>query len=87
MDTTKIIIDDDYCSWTGTRTIFFQCTHIDHDNMWGEEHRCGGDSMFIITCETPYGIQSHHFCEYHTKQFIDKAKEGGYNIIDMRGVK
>jgi hypothetical protein len=81
MDKNEIIIEDDYCSWNGIRAIFFQCQHT--ERRWGEDYRCGGDSMYLVSYKTIYGTQiTKHLCEVHTKEIIRQAKEKGYTIID-----
>jgi hypothetical protein len=66
--------------------IYFQCEHT--EKHWGENHRCGGDSAYIITFYTIYtNMLTKHYCERHANEFIKIAEEKGYKITDMRNVK
>jgi hypothetical protein len=95
MNDKEIIIDNAYSYWNGMKYIYRQCENINYyippaygTSGNGEPHRCGGDSMYIITYKTIYGTEiTKHFCESCFKTWIKDANDKGYKIIDMRGIK
>jgi len=91
MEDKEIIIEDDYCSWNGMRTIYFQCQQTSHSSApygthgLGEACRCGGDSMYIVSYKTISGKEiSKHLCEQHTNKIIKDAQDKNYKITDYR---
>jgi hypothetical protein len=90
-DNNTLTIEDDYSSWNGIRQIYFQCQHVDHYpaslayNGLSEEHRCGGDSMYLVTYHTASGTKiSKHLCERHTNELIEQANNKGYEIARIK---